>query len=300
MAEIRSDIQGIEEDVSIYHEAHFNARANAIDFIDFHIIGRIAGLLSTEPNAELETLKQRAEKAKQRLEDIDNNLFKRLREEITSAFYPPVSFKAMINKYLGGDFRIGLGKVGYDNLDVFVNGLLSDQPLPEAGISREPEMVFYQQTPARVIFELAGRASLTPDDVFFDIGSGLGHVPLLVNLLTGAKTRGVEYEPAYCDYATACVSRLNLANVAFINTTAQNADYTNGSVFFMYTPFDGLMLQQMLDNLKCESFKRPIRIFTYGPCSPQVAQQNWLGCVNGPADDIYALYEFKGLTQPTS
>jgi len=299
MAEIRSDIQGIEDDASIYPEAHFNARANAVDFIDFHILDRIADLLSTEPNAELEILKQRAERAKQRLEDTDNNLFKRLRKEITSGSYSQVAFKAMINKYLG-DLSIGLGKVGYDNLDIFVNGLLSDLPLPEASITREPEMVFYQQTPARVILELAGRANLTPNDVFFDIGSGLGHVPILVNLLTGAKTRGIEYEPAYCDYATACALQLNLANVAFINTTAQNADYTDGSMFFMYTPFEGLMLQQMLENLENESLKRPVRIFTYGPCSVLVARQNWLRCVSGPAYDVYTLYEFKSLTPPIS
>ena len=154
-------------------------------------------------------------------------------------------------------------------------------------------MVFYQQTPARVIFELAERAQLTPNDTFFDIGSGLGLVATLINLLTRAKTRGIEYEPAYCDYATACASKLNLADVTFINTTARNGDYAEGSVFFIYTPFEGTMLQQMLDILKKESLNRPIRIFTYGPCSPHVAQQNWLSCVKGPADDDYTLYEFR-------
>jgi hypothetical protein len=37
-------------------------------------------------------------------------------------------------------------KIGYDNQDAFINGLLTNQPLPEATIEQQPEMVFYQQT----------------------------------------------------------------------------------------------------------------------------------------------------------
>jgi hypothetical protein len=294
--EIRSDIQAIEDDADIYDEIHFGPRADTIDFIDFHIIDRIDALLATELNNELETLKERADKAKHRLESIDTNLFKRLREQIRLGLYSQTFFGGVIHKYMGDDVSVAAGKVGYDNLDVFINGLLSDQPLPEASKARDPEMVFYQQTPARIVFELADRAHLTPGNMFFDIGSGLGHVPILVNLLTGANTRGIEYEPAYYDYATACALKLNLANVAFINTTAQNGNYAGGAVFFMYTPFEGHMLQQMLEILRKESLNRTIRVFTYGPCSPYIAQQNWLICVNGPADDVYTLYEFRSFT----
>lgn len=289
---IRFEIQSIEDDTEIYQETHFNARANAIDFIDFHIIDRIDGLLTPGPNIDLDHLKLQAKKAKHRLEEIDGHLFKKLREQIRSGDYAEGSFKKMLCKYCGVDINQS-GKIGYDNMDTFINALLTNRLPPEATIAREPEMVFYQQTPARIILELAERARLTPGDIFFDLGSGLGQVPILVNLLTGAKTRGVEYDPAYCDYATACASKLNLANVAFINKQAQNCDYAEGSVFFMYTPFEGTMLQQMLEVLKKESLKRTIRTFTYGPCSPQLTQQSWLSCVNGPANDIYALYEFR-------
>jgi hypothetical protein len=291
--EIRSDIQAIEDDADIYDEIHFGIRADTIDFIDFHIINRIDGLLPTAaPKTEFELLKQRAEKAKRRLEEIDDALFKRIKGRICSGDCTGAAFKATIRKYVDEDISPP-NKIGYDNLDAFINGLLTNQPLPETTIKRQPDMVFYQQTPARVIFEMAERVRLTPNDVFLDIGSGLGQVAILINSLTGAKTRGIEYEPAYCDYATACASKLNLANVRFINTTAQNGDYAEGSVFFMYTPFEGTMLQEVLNILKKESLNRPIRIFTYGPCSPHVARQSWLTCVNSPAEDIYTLYEFR-------
>jgi hypothetical protein len=293
LSEIRSDLQAIEDNADIYDETHFSTRADTIDFIDFHIISRIEGLLLTNvPTTEFEILKQRAEHAKHRLEEVDNVLFKQLREQIRSGSYAQASFKAMVRRYLDEDYNQP-NKIGYDNQDAFINGLLTNQPLPEATIEQQPEMVFYQQTAARVIFEMADRARLTPNDVFFDLGSGLGQVAILINLLTGAKARGVEYEPAYCDYATSCASNLNLADVKFINTTAQNGNYAEGTVFFMYTPFEGVMLQEMLDILKKEAQQKTIRIFTYGPCSPNVARQSWLSCVNGAADSFYALYEFR-------
>ena len=107
---IQSDIQGITDDAGIYHETHFNARANALDFIDFHIIDRIDGLLSDGPEPTLQTLKQHAENAKHRLEEIDSALFKRLRKQISSGIYNDGAFNTMIGKYVreGATTRVKL------------------------------------------------------------------------------------------------------------------------------------------------------------------------------------------------
>jgi hypothetical protein len=118
-----------------------------------------------------------------------------------------------------------------------------------------------------------------------------------VNLISGAATRGIEYEPAYCHYATTTASQLNLPNVDFINKDGRNGDYTRGNVFFLYTPFEGRMLQDMLDILQKESKKRTITIFTYGPCSPHVARQDWLYGNNDGADNPAQLYQFRSLAQ---
>jgi len=295
LAEIQADIQAIEQDEAIYQEINFNSRANAIDFIDFHIIDRIEGLLQNpEQTEELNILQQRAEKVKSELETIDSNLFKQLREKIRTGMYTGASFRETIGQYFEYDVSPA-DNIGYDNLDDFINGLLSDQAIPEASMEREPEMVFYQKTPARIIFEMVEFADLRQDDVFFDLGSGLGQVAILVNLISWAPTKGIEYEPAYCNYATICASQLNLSHVEFINTDARLADYSQGTVFFLYTPFEGEILQTVLGVLQKESLKRVIRIFTYGPCSEMVALQNWLSCVHGEANDPYKLCEFKSL-----
>jgi SAM-dependent methyltransferase len=156
-------------------------------------------------------------------------------------------------------------------------------------------MVYYQPTPARIILELVEKANLTGKDVFYDLGSGLGQVPILVNLLSEAQAKGIEFEPAYCDYARACAAELNLSRVEFINVDARKADYSDGTVFFMYTPFEGSLLQEVLEKLRGESRKRMIKLFTYGPCTPQVSQQSWLECVDQNGNHIYKLGVFRSL-----
>jgi len=303
LSDIQSGIRSIEKEPALRKDSNFMSRMEAIDLLDFHIIDRIEGWLQKEgQNEGLSSLKHHAEQAKRELEMIDINLFQRLREKIRTGTYTHPSFGDMIHLYLGydGSHSCSQGQMGYDQLDVFLNGLLADRPIPEPTIAREPEMVFYQKTPARIIFELKRLAELKPGDLFFDIGSGLGQVCILVNLISGATTRGIEYEPAYYQYAKTSSSQLNLPNVDFINKDARNGDYARGTVFFLYTPFEGRMLQDMLDILQKESQKRTITIFSYGPCSPHVARQDWLyGNYDGVGNPDQ-LYQFRSLVPKKS
>jgi hypothetical protein len=295
ISEIQSDIDTIEENAALYEETNFNSRTDAIDFIDFHIIDRIEGLLQNPSCPEsFQILKQRAEKIKFDLERINVSLFKQLRKKIAAGMYKNAAFTEIISGYFNGHVinTDEPNKIGYDNLDAFMDGLLSKHGDVATTAELEPEMVFYQKTPARVVFEMAAMGKFNEGDIFVDLGSGLGQVAILVNLITGIATRGIEFEPVYCTLAQANTSQLNLHNVTFINTDARNADYSNGTIFFMYTPFRGSILQEVLHMLQKESAQRTIRIFTYGPCSPQVAQQDFLCCANGKGDDFYKLYEF--------
>lgn len=291
-SEIQADIASIENDASIYDEKNFVQRTSTIDFIDFHILDRIESLQNAEETAQLKLLAHRAKKVKQALEDLDIKLFKRLRDEIRAK----IPFADIIRQYIDPHtINNQLNEPGYDSLDNFTNNLFCFAPLPEATVTREDDMVFYQQTPARIIFQLAEMAQLQPDDVFFDIGSGLGQVGMLINLLTGAKTVGIEYEPAYCDYAKECAAQLNLTHAEFINADARKADYYNGTIFFMYTPFEGTLLKQMLDLLQQHAKSKSTRIFTYGPCSTVIAQEPWLKCINGDGNNVYKLYQFRNV-----
>lgn len=296
--EIQSDIEALEQNSALYEETNFDSRVEAIDYIEFNVIDRIEGLLQTiNPPEELILLKQDAERVKRQLEDIDDTLFQRLRADIRRGDCTGTTLKGLIDEYVGRDSsgRRHQDEIGYDSLDVFINGLLLIQAVPLETKAREPGMVYYQQTPARIIFELVEKAHLTREDVFYDLGSGLGQVPLLVNLLSEATAKGIEFEPAYCDYASVCAADLNLSRVEFINVDARTADYSDGTVFFMYTPFEGSVLQEVLEKLRGESLRRRIRLFTYGPCTPHVSRQSWLKGIGQTGDHLYKLGVFRSL-----
>ena len=114
-----------------------------------------------------------------------------------------------------------------------------------------------------------------------------------MGLLSEAQAKGIEFEPAYCDYARQCAKELNLSRVEFTNADAREVDYSDGTVFFMYTPFEGRLLQEVLEKLKGESRRRKIRVCTYGPCTLQVSRQGWLKRVdqNGNSVDKLTVFE---------
>jgi hypothetical protein len=277
--EILSDIETIEKDVALYQEKNFNLRVQAIDYIEFNVIDRINALVENRDTPDrMIFLKEYAKKVKCHLEDADTRMFHQLRAKISQEGYRGKPLLDLIDEYLGYNLSTYLQQdtVGYDNLDMFLNGLLTNRKMPVETKDREPEMIFYQKTPARIILALIKKAECKPHDVFIDLGSGLGQVTILVNLLTSVISKGIEFEPAFCNYAKACVADLNLNHVDFINMDARYADYADGTIFFMYTPFEGKMLQDVLQNLNSEAKKRKIKIFTYGPCTPEVAKENWL------------------------
>ena len=174
-----------------------------------------------------------------------------------------------------GEFAIIRNAVGYDKTDVFFNSLLGGGKMPEPTIELGPGMVEFYKTPARVVLELARRLPVAEGDVFYDLGSGLGQVVLLMHLLTGVVAKGVEIEPAYCEYARRCADRLGLG-VSFVAGDVQEADLSTGTIFFLFTPFKGEMFSNVMERLRTVAASHRIRVIGYGPCSPEIARLGWL------------------------
>jgi hypothetical protein len=300
ITKLQDRIQVIRNEQTLYEEINFERRAEAMDILEFHIIDTIETLLQKKSEkGELNLLKVQAGELKRKMENIDKKLFLKLNEELRKANDKTSFFREIIFNYLESCIaETGRSdKIGYDNFDVFVNNLIPgfNSAFSEPTMIREPEMVFYQKTPARIVFEMSKLIGTEGKDVFFDLGSGLGQVVILLSLITGITAKGVEIESQYCDYATECALQLGLPGVEFINDDARNPDYSEGTLFYLYTPFKGKMLLDMMNVLQQVAQKKTIRVFTYGPCAMQVAQQHWLQCTNGKAKDFYKLCEFKSL-----
>ena len=276
IAALAADIAALETNGRLYQETNFAARAEALDDLGFDVAERLESLQRAHgARGGLLDLRRRAERLRRRLEAADDRLFRNLRAGIAAGRIAGPQLRRMILQQATVDVGPA-SHLGYDTLDSFTNGLLLMYPEPAETRDREPEMIRYLPTPARVVLELVDRVRFRPDDVFYDIGSGLGQVAILVHLLCGVRTVGVEVQPDFCAYARRCAARLHLSRVQFINADARQADYSQGTLFFLYSPFEGGMLQQTLRRLQAESLNRRLTLCTYGPCTAEVERQSWL------------------------
>jgi len=275
--EFRLKLAEFAGDEALRCESNFAGRLDVLDTIELYMMS--AGVD--------DSVRRLAEQLRNELEEIDARWFKRLRDGIVDGVLRGESLKEVLVGYAGE-----AGSAGYDILDSLINGVLANGDVPEAVLQPEPGMVFYQKTPARIILELERLGRFTAGDVFVDLGSGLGQVVVLIGLLTEACCIGVEYEPAYHSYAGDCCWSLGLEHVRFVNADACTVAYDEGTVFYLYTPFEGRMLEDVLELLREQALKRVIRVFTYGPCSRVVGTKEWLACRKGDFEDDYQLCEF--------
>ena len=293
--QIETELEAIERDDTLYEEACFGGRLEALEAIECSILEQVDHLRVAHGNTgTLVVLRERAELLGSRLEAVDESLFHSLREGIRSGALRRLALRHRLETYAGcgRPDRVQNRKV-YDSLDALVGGVFLAGAAPGEPAHLDPEMVAYQPTPARIIFELVDRAGFRADDVLYDLGSGLGQVVFLANLLSGVRAKGVEVDPAYCAYARRSAQDLGLSQVSFILADAREADYSDGTAFFLYTPFEGDMLQQVLARLKGEAETRTIRVYTYGPCTFVVSRQDWLRPVDQSVHRIDKLAAFR-------
>jgi hypothetical protein len=204
------------------------------------------------------------------LEAMNDELCQIIRAEIQQG-----TRQSLFSQWLDSD-TVPAGGLRFDYLDEMVSSLLVlDKPDPPPTHPTEG-MVFYQPTPARHIFRLLRLTALSENDVLIDLGSGLGHIPLLASICTGARAIGVEREQAYIASAQHCARDLRLERITFLQQDAREADLSQGTVFYLYTPFTGAILAEVLQRLRHETESRPIRICTFGPCTATMADERWL------------------------
>ena len=87
--------------------------------------------------------------------------------------------------------------------------------------------------------------------------------------------------------------RLGLGPVTFLNDDARHADLSEGTAFFMYTPFRGAMMEAVLQRVALASPQRDLWVCTFGTCAEQVARQPWLTRVTQRGEGASALAIFR-------
>ena len=275
----------LEEEPLLLKLVELRRRLDVLDLLDAHFPNSFRFDSSAQSNVI--ELYRRADTIRSKLEILNFELYEGVRGEIQNGG----GWGALL-QWAGG-----LGDcngAGYDYLDELISGVLQIEEPASVGDQRDPEMVFYQPTPARHIFSLIEQTALTEDDVLVDLGSGLGHVPLLVSICSGARCVGIELEAAFVERARECARKLNLDRVSFLQQDAREADLSMGTVFFLYTPFTGSILNRVRANLRHEAGRRRIRICTFGPCTTVVGEESWLETLSAQEMDRVVVFHSRG------
>jgi hypothetical protein len=296
--ELQHLVEHLENDSSLMEPNELRRRLDALDrldsyFLDAHFPNSPEQVPGTEAIAT--ELHRRARAICARLEAVNCELYEAVRCEIRRGIRPDTLLRWVNASRLNASPEIeevagSPSGMHYDYLDELISGVFQFEEPTGGFIHRDSDKVFYQPTPARHIFHIIALTALTASDVFIDLGSGLGHVPLLVSMCTGVSSVGIEVEATYVERARQCAQRLNLNRVAFIQQDARAADLSGGTVFYLYTPFTGSTLRCVLNLLRREAATRRIRICTYGPCTSVIAEESWLVATAAPATDRIAVF----------
>lgn len=273
LAAINKTLDELTQDRLLYAKEHLRQRIEALDWLECHVLDSVEANDAT-PALDASS-RSRAETLRAALESINEELYQCIRTEIRQSASAEGLLKAVAS--LHDDTTVARAEyAGYDDLDVLVSGVLRlDDPGDSVG-DLAPEMVFYQPTPARDIFDLIRRLDLTEHDVLMDLGAGLGHMSLLAAICTPAQCVGIELEEVYVAAARNCALALKVGNATFLKADVRDADLSRGTVFYLYTPFNGSILDGVLGTLEREASQRFLRICTLGPCTARVAEEPWL------------------------
>jgi SAM-dependent methyltransferase len=182
-------------------------------------------------------------------------------------------------------FRAAIDRVPSGERDAWLDRIFELDGLPDDGPDLPRGCVPYLPSSVAVLLRVVDHAFVGYDDVFVDIGSGLGRAAALVHLVTGAAAIGVELQPALVRAARALATRLNRPRLSFVEGDAASraGDWVTGSVFFLYCPFSGERLARVLAALEPVARARPIRVccvdLPLPPCS-------WLTLASPPWGDL--------------
>jgi Histone methylation protein DOT1 len=275
-AALQDLVKAIEDDRYLTDSDRFRERTAALDLLDAFDLDSEASRVDV-PAGHV-ALYRRAKELQAKLDAANSRLYGRIRDSIRGGAGRNALFRCAVEATDEAKRQRNAPSDGdsYDCLDELLSGVFRFAVPDQPKIDLPPEMVAYQPTPARHIFEMIRRARLTAEDVFVDLGSGLGHVPLLVAICTPARAVGIDLDPAYVECARQSAEELRLRDAIFLPGDARDADLSSGTVFYLYTPFRGSILRAVLDRLRAEAGRRAIRVCTFGPCSPIVAAESWL------------------------
>jgi len=158
-----------------------------------------------------------------------------------------------------------------------LNQLTIDSDSKERGYSYAPS----KATPLKKFFNTI-KSQIPADSVFLDLGCGKGKALLVASEFSFKELRGVEFAKELCE-----IARNNIA--AYKTKTGVSCQFqiiesdvinyvinTDENVFFMFNPFDEIILNKVLHNIESSLliYPRKILIIYYYPINKHVIESS--------------------------
>jgi SAM-dependent methyltransferase len=107
-------------------------------------------------------------------------------------------------------------------------------PAPQATELRTPD-VFYVPTPQAVVDAMLRMASVTGNDVVYDLGCGDGRIPITAAQRFGAKGIGIDIDPVRIKEANENAKTAGVTDkVTFLNQDLFTSDFSDATVVTLY------------------------------------------------------------------
>jgi hypothetical protein len=143
------------------------------------------------------------------------------------------------------------------------------------------DAVHYEPLPYYAVFKILQRLALGPNDVFVDVGSGMGRALCVAATQPIAGAIGVEIDAELNIIAAANAVRMR-GRRAPIRVHCQSAaefDYTEATVLWIFNPFGAATMRRVLERIRTswEANPRPLRIaYINATCAHLFAAEPWL------------------------
>jgi SAM-dependent methyltransferase len=121
-----------------------------------------------------------------------------------------------------------------------------------------PELIGYHASALAPVVAALIETGADEEDVFIDLGCGLGKVTALARLISGARVRGIELQSQLISRAP------KLDGVEYFHGDVRDAPLDDGTIFYLYNPFSGAVLAQVLSRLRAVAQRHAITLCTLG------------------------------------
>jgi predicted RNA methylase len=118
--------------------------------------------------------------------------------------------------------------------------------------------------------------ALTDRDVVYDLGAGYGRFVIYGALVSPAKFKGIEIVRERAAHIGSAQGRLRLRNACVVAENAAAADFTDGTKFYLFSPFFTPTLRAVARKLEACAAKRPITVVAIYHAAAYFSRLRWL------------------------